>query len=163
MWEHHYSYVDSASLSAEIRYFSRSNCFMELFTLYFKMWLVSESNPNWSWPWCDPHAWVQQDVTRSTLCTEVNKEKKSVINMEATDVSVYGLFFFDVLSKTDRLQTTPQVLLVQMCHPTYLWGLKPHCASTDYLCRSCLPCLFCRGTPASFPAQNYEECQARVM
>ena len=62
------------------------------------------------WPACGKE---QLDVTRSTLCIKVNKEKKSAIHMEATDVSVYVLIFLLICFQT-QTDPTPQVSTCQV-------------------------------------------------
>ena len=64
-------------------------------------------------------------------CTEVNKERKSVKNMEVTDLGVSWCF-----QTQSSYNTITKVLQ---------WGLKPQYPSADYLCRSCLPCLLSPG------------------
>ena len=53
----------------------------------------------------------QQDVTCRTMSTEVNKEKKLLINMEATHESVYDSIFLLICFQTQTgYDTTHKVL-----------------------------------------------------
>ena len=124
--------------------------FLEKLTKFWKMHFLLKcgqcQTPMWTGhgPNVTRRLEEQQDVTRSTLGTEVNKEKKSVINMEATDV---GFICLLMPSDTDR----SSFCLYRHVTP----NTSPHCPFHDFFCCSCR-CVFTGWHPPTpSPVQNY--------